>query len=75
MQTYSVYFDKQHDSVNLWKMSVSICMSNINFIIHIFLETLHFKESCNLIGQQHLAQFAQILAKINFPETKRPITF
>ena len=24
-----------------------------NFIIHLFLEILHFKESCTLIGQQH----------------------
>ena len=24
-----------------------------NFIIHFFLEILHFKESCNLIGWQH----------------------
>ena len=30
-----------------------ICMK-INFIINFFLELLHFKESCNLIGQQHL---------------------
>ena len=27
-----------------------ICMSKINFIIHFFLETLHFKESCDVIG-------------------------
>ena len=29
-------------------------MSKIQFIIHFFIETLHFKESYNLIGQQHL---------------------
>ena len=28
-------------------------MPKINFIIHFFLEILHFKESCNLIGWQH----------------------
>ena len=30
-----------------------ICMQKINFIIHFFLTILHFKEFCNLIGQQH----------------------
>ena len=28
-------------------------MPKINFIIHFFQEILHFKESCNLIGQQY----------------------
>ena len=28
-----------------------ICMPKINFIIHFFLEVLHFKEPCNLIDQ------------------------
>ena len=30
-----------------------ICMPKINFIIHFFLEVLHFKESCNLIGWRY----------------------
>ena len=30
-----------------------ICMQKIKLIIHFFLTILHFKESCNLIGQQH----------------------
>ena len=30
-----------------------ICMPKINFIIHFFLEILHFKESCNLIDRHH----------------------
>ena len=34
-------------------------MPEINFIIHFFLEKLHFKESCDLIGQQHLAHNAR----------------
>ena len=29
------------------------CMQKINFIIYFFHQILHFKESCNLIGQQH----------------------
>ena len=29
------------------------CMTKINFIVHFFLEILHFNESFNLIGQQH----------------------
>ena len=44
----------QNDSINLQKTSMSICMPKINFIIHFFLGgILHFKESRNLIGQQH----------------------
>ena len=43
----------QNDSINLQKTLMSICMPKINFIIHFFLGILHFKESCNLIGQQH----------------------
>ena len=39
--------------VCLLKTSIFICMPKINFIIQCFLEILHFKESCNLIGQQH----------------------
>ena len=30
-----------------------IYIPKIHFIIHFFLEILHFKESCNLIGWQH----------------------
>ena len=30
-----------------------ICIPKINFIIQFFLEILHSKESCNLIGWQH----------------------
>ena len=29
-----------------------ICIPRINFIIHFFLEILHFKECCKLVGQQ-----------------------
>ena len=29
-----------------------LCMPKINFIIYFFLEILHFKEPCSLIGQQ-----------------------
>ena len=35
---------------DLWKTSMFIFMPKIYFIIHFFLEILHFKESCNLIG-------------------------
>ena len=31
-------------------------MPQINFIIHFLLEILHFKEFCNLIGQQYFGQ-------------------
>ena len=30
-----------------------IWIPKINFIIHFFLKILHFKKSCNFIGQQH----------------------
>ena len=43
----------QNDSINLYKTSMFICKPKIDFIIHFFLEILHFKESCNLIGWQH----------------------
>ena len=39
--------------INLWRLPMFISMTTINFIIHFFLEILHFKESCNLIGWQH----------------------
>ena len=35
------------------KTSTFICIPKINFIIHFFLEILHFKESWYLIGWQH----------------------
>ena len=35
--------------------SMFICIPKINFLIHFFFQILHFKESCNLIDQQHLA--------------------
>ena len=31
-----------------------ICKQKINLIYLIFLQILHFKESCNLIGQEYL---------------------
>ena len=38
-----------------------ISMQKTNFIIHFFLEILHFKKSCNLIGWQHQElEFCQI---------------
>ena len=38
-----------------------ICKQRTNFIINFFLEILHFKESCHLIGWQHRErQFCQI---------------
>ena len=46
----------QNDSINLWNTSMFICKPKIHFIIHFFLEILHFKESCNSIGQQHFGQ-------------------
>ena len=39
----------QTDSINLLKTSIFICLPKINFVIHFFLEVLHFKESYNLI--------------------------
>ena len=53
----------QNDSINLYKTSIFICMAKINFIIHFFLEILHFKESCNLIGQQ---DFGPLVENQNF---------
>ena len=49
----------QNDSINLYKTSIFICMAKINFIIHFFLEILHFKESCNMIGQQHFGPWVE----------------
>ena len=51
----------QNDSINLYNTSIFTCMQKINFIIYFFLEILHFKESCNLIGWQHWElEFCQI---------------
>ena len=36
--------------------SIFIYMPKINFI-HIYLDILHFKESCNLIGRKHLGPY------------------
>ena len=43
----------QNDSITFHKTSMFICMQKMNFIINPLLTILHFKESCNLIGQQH----------------------
>ena len=43
----------QNGNINLYKTLKFLCMPKINFIIHFFLEILHFKESCSSIGQQH----------------------
>ena len=40
----------QNDNISLQKTSMFICRPKIKFIIHFFLEILHFKESCSLIG-------------------------
>ena len=45
-----------NDCINLHKTSMFICIPKINFIIHFFLEILHFKESCNLIGWQNFGR-------------------
>ena len=41
----------QNDSFTSYKTSIFICIPKINFIILFFLEILHFKKYCNLIGQ------------------------
>ena len=46
----------QNDSINLQKISVLICITKIQFIIHFFLQALHLKESCNLIDHPHFGQ-------------------
>ena len=53
----------QNDSINLYKTSVFSGMSKIHFIVHFFLEILHFKEFCNLIGWKH---FGEHLESQNF---------
>ena len=66
MQTYFGYFG--HICMHTPKMistctrlwCLSVCKKT-SFIIHFFLEILHFKESCNLIGWQHRElEFCQI---------------
>ena len=44
-----------NDSINFQKTYMFIGLSKINFIIYFFFDILHFKEICNLIGQQNLA--------------------
>ena len=43
----------QNHSINFQETLMFICMPKINFIIHFFLEIFHFRESCNLIHQEH----------------------
>ena len=52
-----------NDSINLYKTSIFICIPKIYFIIHFFLEILHLKKSCNLIGRQH---FGPLIENQNF---------
>ena len=40
------------DTTTLYK-ALFIHKQKLNLIRHFFLEVLHFKESCNLIGQEH----------------------
>ena len=40
-------------------MSMFICLPEMKFIIHFFLEILHFKESCNLFGQEYFGSLIQ----------------
>ena len=37
--------------------SIFICMPKINFIIHFYLDILHFKESFNLISRKHFGPY------------------
>ena len=41
------------NSSNLWETLIFICTSKINLIHQLSLEIFQFKESCNLIGQEH----------------------
>ena len=41
-----------YDNINLQKILLFLSIPKTNFFIHFFLEILHFKESCSLIGQQ-----------------------
>ena len=42
----------ENNSSNLWDNLMFICKLQINLTTQFFLEILHFKESCNLIGQK-----------------------
>ena len=44
----------QSDNIKLQKTLVFIYLPKIKFIIHFFLDILHFKEPLNFIGWQHL---------------------
>ena len=37
--------------------SIFICMPKMNFIIHLYFDISHFKESCNLIGCKHFGPY------------------
>ena len=43
------------NSTTLWEILMLIQKQKINLILQFFLEILHIKESCNLIGQEHFA--------------------
>ena len=62
MQT-SYFWCFGHAWLHMLKMIVStcrrLCMSKVNFIIHFFLEILHFKESYNLIGSQRFGPYLE----------------
>ena len=61
----------QDESINLQKTSMFICMSKINFSIHFFLETLSFKESCNLICWQNFGpqlEYSEIFQIWDWPQ-------
>ena len=47
------WLPKPNMTVNLQKILMFICMPKIHFIIHVFLDILHFKKPCKLIGQKH----------------------
>ena len=44
-----------HHSINLKETFMFIYAQKINLISLFFLEILHFKESCNLIGGENFA--------------------
>ena len=49
----------QNHNMNLYKTLMFLCMPKINFISYFFLEILYFKESCNMIGQQHFTPYSR----------------
>ena len=56
-----LYWRYCKDHINLYKTLMFIRMQKTHFIIHFFLDILHFKEFCNLIGWQHRElEFCQI---------------